>query len=58
MLVYMLLRIQEWMHMWTGSFKRLIALIRGIAWVQQDLALILASYGSAYLPLTSKKQKF
>ena len=50
MLVYMLLRIQEWMHKWTGSFKRLIALIRGIAWVQQDLALILASYGTAKPP--------
>lgn len=50
MLVYMLLRIQEWMHNWEGSFKRLIALIRGIAWVQQDLALILASYGTAKPP--------
>ena len=50
LLVYMLLRIQEWMHKWEGSFKRLIALIRGIAWVQQDLALILASYGTAKTP--------
>ena len=55
MLVYMLLRIQEWMYKWEGSFKRLIALIRGIAWVQQDLAFILASYGTANHPPPQEK---
>lgn len=47
LLLYVLLRFQQWISQWTHSFTRLNALIAGILWDRFDLIELLQHYGTA-----------
>ncbi|MCC5838697.1 MAG: hypothetical protein JJT96_01125 [Opitutales bacterium] len=47
LLLYVLLRFQQWCWKWPHSFTRLFTLLRGIAWDRYDLGEILSFYGTA-----------
>lgn len=50
LLLYVLLRFQQWVSQWPHSFTRLFALIRGILWDRFDLTEVLCFYGTAGEP--------
>ena len=47
LLLYVLLRLQGFLHGWTGSFSRLFTLLRAAMWMPRTLAQLLKDYGTA-----------
>ena len=50
LLAYILLRFTQHIHRWTGSFRRLYTLLRGVLWDRYEVAALLDSYGTASDP--------
>lgn len=47
LLVYVLLRFQQWCNHWAHSFSRLFSVLRAALWLRRDLGQLLRRYGTA-----------